>query len=69
MKYEIVYKITSAFVAHVDASTEDDAVLKFREIDMKHEVAENILDGSLDHEEIEIRAIRNPRRSLRENKR
>ena len=57
MEYEINYKIISAFTTHVEADSEEEAKTKFREIDMRDEVADNILDGGLHHDEIEIENI------------
>ena len=57
MEYEVNYKIISGFSAQVEADSEDEAKAKFRELNIKHEVAENILDGGLDHSEIEIENI------------
>jgi len=57
MEYEINYKIVSAFSAQVEANSEEEARAKFLKIDMKYEVSENILDGGLDHSEIEIENI------------
>lgn len=57
MEYEINYKIISAFSAQVEADSEDEAKAKFRKMDMRIEVSDNILDGGLDHSEIEIENI------------
>ena len=57
MKYEVNYKIISAFSAQIEADSEEQARAKFREINLRHEVAENILDGGLDHSEVEIENI------------
>ena len=57
MEYEVNYKIISGFTAHVDAESEDEAQSKFREMDMRIEVSDNILDGGLDHSEIAIENI------------
>ena len=57
MKYEVNYKIISAFSAEIEADSEEQARAKFREINLRHEVAENILDGGLDHSEVEIENI------------
>ena len=57
MEYEINYKIISAFTTHVEADSEEEAKTKFREINMRDEVSDNILDGGLDHDEIEIENI------------
>lgn len=57
MEYEINYKIISAFSAQVEADSEDEAKTKFRKMDMRIEVSDNILDGGLDHSEIEIENI------------
>ena len=57
MEYEVNYKIISGFSAQIEADSEEEARTKFREMDIKHEVAENILDGGLDHSEIEIESI------------
>ena len=57
MEYEINYKIISGFSAQVEADSEDEAKAKFREMDMRIEVSDNILDGGLDHSEIEIENI------------
>ena len=56
-EYEINYKIISGFSAQVEADSEDEAKAKFREMDMRIEVSDNILDGGLDHSEIEIENI------------
>ena len=56
-KYEVNYKIISGFSAQIEADSEEDARAKFRELDIKHEVAENILDGGLDHSEVEIENV------------
>ena len=57
MEYEVNYKIISGFSAQIEADSEEEARTKFREMDIKHEVAENILDGGLHHDEIEIENI------------
>jgi len=57
MEYEVKYKIISGFSAQIEADSEDEAKAKFRELDIKHEVAENILDGGLHHDEIEIENV------------
>ena len=57
MEYEVNYKIISAFSAEIEADSEEQARAKFREINLRHEVAENILDGGLDHSEVEIENI------------
>ena len=57
MEYEVNYKIISAFSAQIEADSEEQARAKFREINLRHEVAENILDGGLDHSEVEIENI------------
>ena len=57
MEYEVNYKIISAFSAQIEADSEEQARAKFREINLRHEVAENILDGGLDHSELEIENI------------
>ena len=57
MEYEVKYKIISGFSAQIEADSEEDARAKFRELDIKHEVADNILDGGLHHDEIEIENI------------
>ena len=57
MEYEINYKIISSFTTHVEADNILEAKTKFREINMRDEVSDNILDGGLDHDEIEIENI------------
>ena len=57
MEYEVNYKIISGFSAQVEADSEEEARTKFREMNMRYEVSENILDGGLDHSEIEIESI------------
>jgi len=57
MEYEINYKIISAFTAQIEADSEEQAKAKFREMDMRIEVSDNILDGGLDHDEITIENI------------
>ena len=57
MEYEVNYKIISGFSAQIEADSEEDTRAKFRELDIKHEVADNILDGGLHHDEIEIENI------------
>ena len=57
MEYEINYKIISGFTAQVEADSEEEARAKFRECNIKYEVSDNILDGGLDHSEIEIENI------------
>ena len=54
MEYEVNYKIISGFSAQIEADSEEQARAEFLKIDIKHEVAENILDGGLDHSEIRI---------------
>ena len=57
MEYEINYKIISAFTAQVEADSEEEAKAKFREMNMRIEVSDNILDSGLDHDEITIENI------------
>ena len=57
MEYEINYKIISSFTTNVEADNILEAKTKFREINMRDEVSDNILDGGLDHDEIEIENI------------
>tara|TARA_Y100000310_G_scaffold256250_1_gene264017 strand:- start:332 stop:508 length:177 start_codon:yes stop_codon:yes gene_type:complete len=57
MEYEVNYKIISEFTAQIEAESEDEAKAKFREMDMRIEVSDNILDGGLDHSEIAIENI------------
>ena len=57
MEYEVNYKIISGFTAQIEAESEDEAKAKFREMDMRIEVSDNILDGGLDHSEIAIENI------------
>ena len=57
MEYEVNYKIISAFTTHVEAESEEEARAKFRQMNMRDEVSENILDGGLHHDEIEIENI------------
>ena len=57
MEYEINYKIISGFTAQVEADSEEEARAKFRKMNMRDEVSDNILDGGLDHDEIEIENI------------
>ena len=58
MKYQIEYKITSVFITQVDADSEKEAVEKFRTMDMRSEVEDNIHDGGIHHDEISIENIR-----------
>ena len=53
-EYDINYKIVSAFTTQVEADSEAEAREKFRELNMRDEVSDNILDGGLNHSEIEI---------------
>lgn len=57
MEYEVNYKIISGFSTQVEANSEDEARAKFKEIEMKEEVSENLLDGGLDHDEIRVTHI------------
>lgn len=57
MEYEINYKIISGFTAQVEADSEGQARDKFRKMNMRYAVSDNILDGGLDHSEIEIESI------------
>lgn len=57
MEYEIDYKIISTFTAQIEADSEEQAKAKFREMDMRIDVSDNILDGGLDHDEIAIENI------------
>jgi len=54
MEYQIEYRIVSGFFTTVEADTKKEAEEKFRDIDMTDEVSDNILDGKLHQNEIEI---------------
>ena len=54
MEYQIEYRIVSGVFTTVEAETKKEAEEKFREIDMTDEVSDNILDGKLHQNEIEI---------------
>ena len=64
MKYEIIYKIISGFSTQIEADSEEEAEAKFREIDMRHEVSDNILDGGLDHSEVKVEDIKRQYREV-----
>ena len=57
MEYQIEYRIVSGFTAQVEADSEQEAREKFMEMDMRIEVSDNILDGGLAQDEIEITSI------------
>ena len=57
MKYEISYQIKSKFTAYVEADSEKDAEDKFRDLDILFESSESLLDGGLEHSEVEIDKI------------
>lgn len=54
MEFQIEYRIVSGFFTTVEAETKKEAEEKFRELDMKDEVSDNIIDGGLHQHEIEI---------------
>ena len=53
-EFEINYNVVSAFTTYIEADSETEAREKFRELNMRDEVSDNILDGGLDHSEINI---------------
>ena len=57
MEYQIEYRIVSGFTAQVDADSEQEAREKFMKMNMRIEVSDNILDGGLAQDEIEITSI------------
>jgi len=57
MQYEISYQIKSKFITHVEADSEKDAEDKFRDLDILVESSESLLDGGLEHSEVEIDEI------------
>ena len=54
MEYQIEYRIVSGFTAQVEADSEQEAREKFMKMNMRIEVSDNILDGKLHQNEIEI---------------
>ena len=54
MEFQIEYRISSGFFTTIEAETKKEAEEKFKELDMTDEVSENILDGKLHQNEIEI---------------
>ena len=57
MEYQIEYRIVSGFTAQVEADSEQEAREKFMKMNMRIEVSDNILDGGLAQDEIEITSI------------
>ena len=57
MEFQIEYKIVSGFFTTIEAETKKEAEEKFRELDMTDEVSDNILDGRLSQDEIDITNI------------
>ena len=57
MQYEISYQIKSKFITHVEADYEKDAEDKFKKLDILVESSESLLDGGLEHSEVEIDKI------------
>ena len=57
MEYQIEYRIVSGFTAQVEADSEQEARKKLMKMNMRIEVSDNILDGGLAQDEIEITSI------------
>jgi hypothetical protein len=57
MQYEVSYQIKSKFITYVEADSEKDAEDKFRKLDILVESSESLLDGGLEHSEVEIDKI------------